>query len=131
MDSLQIRPLHQVMLPCLDLTLSVAFYRDTLGATILAEFPPGLAFFDLGGTRLLLERTDAPDPGEGALYFEVPDIEAACAALRQGGVALDSEPHHIHTDSSGTFGAGGVQEWMAFFRDPDGNVLALVERRTR
>ena len=49
--------------------------------------------------------------------------------LRERGVSFDSEPHLIHTDADGAFGAVGAQEWMAFFRDPDGNVLARAERR--
>lgn len=117
------------MLPCADRARSVAFYRDVLlGTRLIAEFPPQLGFFELAGIRLLLERTDAPESGESSLYFAVDAIDAACEELKQRGVSFDSEPHLIHTDAAGTFGAVGVQEWMAFFRDPDGNVLALAER---
>ena len=56
--SLRLAALRQVMLPCRDLERAVAFYRDTLGADLIARFPPGLAFFDLAGTRLLLEQHD-------------------------------------------------------------------------
>jgi hypothetical protein len=45
-------------------------------------------------------------------------------------VAFDSEPLRIHRDESGTFGPAGSEEWMAFFRDPDGNVLAIAARLT-
>lgn len=38
------------------------------------------------------------------------------------------EPHAIHRDDAGTFGEAGATEWMAFLRDPDGNVLALASR---
>ena len=54
--TLALETLHQVALSCADLARSVAFYRDVLGAKPIAQFePPGLAFFALGGTRLLLE----------------------------------------------------------------------------
>ena len=108
--------LHQVMLP----TRAVAFYRELLGAEPIAVLGDHLAFFDLGGPRLLLERSDAPTPA--TLYPEVDDTEAACAALRERGGTLDSEPHRIHTNADGTFGAAGTQEWMAFFCDPDGTI---------
>ena len=122
-----IRNLHQVMLPVTDFDRSVSFYRDVLGARLIARFdPPGLAFFALGDVRLLLEHGTAPSGN--CLYFAVPDIHAACAALQARGVAFDSQPHRIHRDDDGVFGAPGSEEWMAFFRDPDGNALALASR---
>lgn len=121
--------LHQVALGCADLARSVAFYRDTLGLAFIAEFDPaGLAFFRLGETRLLLERSDAPEPGSAVVYLRVGDIQAAYTNLRERGVRFDGEPHLIHRDADGTFGPPGREEWMAFFRDPDGNVLALAAR---
>ena len=108
---------------------SLAFYRETLGAHHVVTFdPPGLAFFQLGDTRLLLERSASPHAGDATLYFEVEDLGAAHEALVARGVVFDSEPHLIHRDADGTFGAAGTEEWMAFFRDPDGNSLALVSR---
>jgi methylmalonyl-CoA/ethylmalonyl-CoA epimerase len=48
--------IHQIALRGNDLDRSVEFYRNTLGTRFIARFdPPGLAFFDLDGTRLLLE----------------------------------------------------------------------------
>jgi len=124
-----ITSLHQAAVPARDLARSVAFYRDTLGLTLLAKFePPGLAFFALGETRLLVDAAAEAKPGGGVLYFRVADIHAAANELRARGVALDSGPHAIHSDDDGTFGAAGEEEWMAFFHDPDGNVLALASR---
>ena len=64
------------------------------------------------------------------LYFRVDDLAAAVAALRGRGVEMEQGPERIHRDDAGDFGELGAEEWMAFFRDPDGNVLALAERRT-
>jgi catechol 2,3-dioxygenase-like lactoylglutathione lyase family enzyme len=128
--SLALGPLQQVALPCADLARSVAFYRDLLGLRFIAQFdPPGLAFFALGELRLLLDRSDASKPGGSVLYFRVADIAAAHAELSTRGVAFDQPPHAIFADEAGTFGAAGETEWMAFFRDPDGNVLALASRQ--
>lgn len=109
-----------------DLDRSIAFYRDQLGAQFIAKFdPPGLAFFRFGDTRLLLEKNGRP----GTLYFRVDDIAEATAALRLRGVRFDSDPRMIHRDDGGLFGPAGAEEWMAFFRDPDGNVLAIVSQK--
>src|SRR5262245_2340481 len=117
------------MLSTADLERSVGFYRDVLGARLIARFdPPGLAFFQLGDVRLLLEHAASVAPSGSCLYFAVPDIHAACAALSARGVALDLQPHLIHRDDGGLFGQRGAEEWMAFFRDPDGHSLALASR---
>ena len=122
--------LLQVALGCKELDVSVEFYRDKLGADCIARFdPPRLAFFRLGGTRLLLEESPSPTAGSSVLYLSVSDIQLETLALQGRGVAFESGPHLIHTDTDGTFGEAGTEEWMAFFLDPDGNHLAIVERR--
>jgi len=117
---------HQIAQRADDLDRAVTFYRDILALPLIARFdPPGLAFFDLGGVRLLLER-GAP----GALiYLEVPDIAAAHRRLLDAGVRFVDEPHLIFRDEQGTFGDAGTEEWMTFLHDSEGNQLALVERR--
>jgi catechol 2,3-dioxygenase-like lactoylglutathione lyase family enzyme len=122
-------PLHQVGLSVDDLDAAVEFYRDRLGLRLIARFdPPGLAFFDLAGTRLMLGRNPAPAAGS-TLYLRVDDIDAAHAALAAGGLAFEHPPAAVHRDDAGQFGPAGQTEWMAFFRDPAGNLLALVGRR--
>jgi methylmalonyl-CoA/ethylmalonyl-CoA epimerase len=117
---------HQIAQRCEDLERAIAFYRDTLGLPLLASFdPPGLAFFDLGNTRLLIERGATA----ALLYLEVDDIAAARSRLIDAGVAFEDEPHMIHRDDVGTFGPKGTEEWMTFFRDSEDNLLCLVERR--
>lgn len=122
---------RQVAQPSRDLERSVAFYRDVLGAKHIATFdPPGLAFFDIGGVRLMLDAIPGAIEHEGSpLYFAVDDLEAAVAALREAGVEVEQEPTPINRDDAGHFGPPGSEEWMAFFRDPDGNVLAFSEIR--
>jgi len=118
--------LHQVALHVEDMDRAVAFYRDVLGLPLVARFdPPGLAFFDLGNVRLLLE-VGAP---ASLLYLEVDAIDATRSRLVDAGVTFVDEPHLIFADTEGTFGPPGTGEWMTFLRDPEGNLLALVERR--
>ncbi len=122
---------RQVAQRSTDLERSVAFYRDVLGASHIATFePPGLAFFDIGGVRLMLDAIPGAFEHEGSpLYFSVEDLDAAVAALREAGVAIEEAPTLINKDEAGNFGPAGAEEWMAFFRDPDGNILAFSEIR--
>ena len=118
--------LHQIALLAEDIEASVDFYRDKLGVRFVAKFdPPGLAFFEVGGTRLMLER-NAP---KGTLYFRVDDIDAAFEVLKARGVEFVDDPHLIHRDDEGLFGTTGEEEWMAFFNDPSGNLLAIASRK--
>ena len=118
--------LQQVAQRAEDFDRAVKFYRDTLGLPLIAQFdPPGLAFFGLDGVRLLIER-GAPS---ALIYLATDDIDARVESLRSAGVKIDSEPHMIFRDEEGTFGQPGVEEWMAFFRDSEGNLVGLVARR--
>lgn len=112
--------LGQVSLLVRDAAAAEAFYREVLGLRHLFTFGT-LAFFDLDGVRLFLgEPEDGTWRPGSVLYLRVPDIEAAHGALVARGVAFDAAPHLIHRHADGT------EEWMAFFRDPDTNQLALM-----
>jgi methylmalonyl-CoA/ethylmalonyl-CoA epimerase len=125
--SFALNKLHQVALLATDLDRSVAFYRDVLGLHYMDRYdPPGLAFFNLGsGVRLILSATSS----KATLYFLVDDIESAFRVLAQRGVSFLHKPSMIHRDDEGRLGKKGMEEWMAFFKDPSDNVLALVARR--
>jgi methylmalonyl-CoA/ethylmalonyl-CoA epimerase len=124
--ALDLRRLRQVALHAEDLDRAIAFYRDVLGLTFVARFePPGLAFFDLDGVRLLLEG-GAP---ASLLYLEVDDVVAAHAALGDAGVELVGEPHLIFRDDAGQFGPAGTEVWQAAFKDSEGNLVVLEEGR--
>lgn len=108
-----------------DLDRAVAFYRDVLGLPLLTRFdPPGLAFFDLGPTRLLLE-ANAPS---SLLYLRIDDLGSTIESLRSAGVTIESEPHVIHVDEDGLFGPVGLVEEMAFIRDSENNLVGLMAR---
>jgi methylmalonyl-CoA/ethylmalonyl-CoA epimerase len=119
------RRLLQVAQRVHDLDRAVRFYGDVLQLTFLGRFdPPGLAFFQLGETRVLL---DAAAP-TALLYVEVDDIEAEHQRLVGAGVTFERGPHLLHRHD-GTFAPAGLEEWMAFFHDSEGNLLAIAERR--
>ena len=120
--------LLQVAQRAADLDRAATWYAALLGAGPAATYdPPGLVFFDLDGVRLLLDRV-APT---ALHYFPVDDIEAAVARLRAGGTPVESEPHVIFSHADATLGPAGTDEWQAFVRDSEGNLVGLVEQRPR
>ena len=109
-----------------DLARATAFYTDLLGQAPTATYdPPGLVFFDLDGVRLLLEQGTSA----AMLYLEVADIDATIARLRDAGVEVVGEPHVIFGHADATLGPAGTDEWQAFVRDSEGNLVGLVEQR--
>lgn len=120
-------PLRQVSLSVEDQSRAVTFYRDVLGLPLIAEFGL-LAFFDVEGVRLLVTPREEGASGNSVLYFAVDDIHATKATLEERGVHFVDEPHRIFDDATGVFGEPGHSEWMTFFQDPEGNLLALSAR---
>ena len=109
----------QIAITVTDVDRAVAFYRDTLGMKFLFQVP-NLGFFDCGGVRLML--TPPEKPGESfssILYFKVAEIQSAYQTLKGRGVSFEGEPHLIAKMPD-------HELWMAFFRDPDKNMLALM-----
>jgi predicted enzyme related to lactoylglutathione lyase len=115
-----LRRIGQIYMRAVDLARATAFYRDTLSIPFLFEVPR-MAFFDLSGVRLMLGEPEgeAFDHPGSILYFDVPDLRAAHAELTGRGVAFDSGPHLIAD-------LGERELWMAFFKDSEGNQLALM-----
>ncbi len=129
-NELTIDGMHQVALTTTDVNLACEFYEGKLGLKKIAVFdPPGLAFFDLDGVRLSLMQKDEKEPSDSVIYFRVPDLDAAVDVLKQKSVNLEQEPELVFKDEEGQFGEAGEEEWMAFFCDPDGNLLALASRK--
>ncbi|MEZ5366558.1 MAG: VOC family protein [Bryobacterales bacterium] len=107
----------QIARPVRNVAEAAEFFGEKLGLPHLFTFGK-LAFFDCDGVRLFLEESE--ESGASILYFQVPDIQAAHAALEAKGVKFVQEPRMIHRHEN------GVEEWMAFFEDPQGRPLALM-----
>jgi methylmalonyl-CoA/ethylmalonyl-CoA epimerase len=118
--------LGQVAVNAKDVERAGAFYQDVLGLKLLFKAPPGLAFFDCGGVRLMLDRAEKPefDHPSSILYFVVPDIQTAHSKLKQNGVRFEDEPHLVAKLPAHDL-------WMTFFRDSEDNVLALMSEVAR
>jgi methylmalonyl-CoA/ethylmalonyl-CoA epimerase len=114
----------QVAMVVKDLPRAVTFYRDVLGMRFIFQAPPALAFFECNGVRLML---DAAAEGEfdhpgSILYFKVDDIDATYADLKSKSVEFLGAPHLIAK-------LPDHELWMAFFRDGEGNTLALMHEK--
>jgi methylmalonyl-CoA/ethylmalonyl-CoA epimerase len=103
---------------------AVAFYKDALGLKLLFEAPPGLAFFDCGGIRLMLSQPegDFKPGGSSVMYFRISDIEGTQKTLQLRGVSFVDDPHLIARMPD-------HELWMCFFKDPDGHMMALMEEK--
>ena len=114
-----LRRLAQVAVNVHDIERATAWYRDTLGLPYLFS-APSMAFFDIGGTRLMLALPVSPafDHPASILYYDVADIVAAHRTLAGRGVRFEREPHVVARLASSEL-------WMAEFRDSEGNALAL------
>ena len=104
-----------------DIERATAFYRDTLGMKHLFSAPPGLAFFDCAGVRLMLSLPAKPefDHPSSILYFNVDDIQAAHATLVERGVTFEEAPAFVAN-------MGTYDLWIAAFRDSEDNLMALM-----
>jgi catechol 2,3-dioxygenase-like lactoylglutathione lyase family enzyme len=123
--NLGITRLGQVSVNVHDVDRATTFYRDVLGLPLLFT-ASGMAFFDCGGVRLMLARPEKPEfdhPGS-VLYFAVPDIAAAHRQMLASGVGFEGEPHLIAKMPA-------YDLWMAFFRDSEQNLLALMSEVPR
>jgi predicted enzyme related to lactoylglutathione lyase len=111
----------QVAINAHDIDRATAFYRDTLGMKFLFSAPPGLAFFDCDGVRLMLSLPARPefDHPSSILYFDVADIQAAHSTLVERGVVFEEAPAFVAN-------MGTYDLWIAAFRDSENNVMALM-----
>ena len=127
------QPVHlseigQIALTVSDLARAKAFYKDILGMSLLYDAGT-MVFFQCGATRLMigLPEAGAPEVPENRsgtiLYFKVPDIQATVETLRSASVVFTQEPHSVAKTPT-------YELWMAFFKDPDENQLALMNEQT-
>ncbi len=103
---------------------TVEFYRDKLGLPLTMRPHPGMALFDCAGQSLLLSLPESGQPptvGGAVLYFDCEDIAASVRDMEARGVAFVSAPHRIAQ-------LPAYDLWMAFFEDPNKNLLALQMR---
>jgi methylmalonyl-CoA/ethylmalonyl-CoA epimerase len=116
---LNLSQIGQIALPVADVDRAEAFYEKVMGLRKLYRFGD-LTFFDCAGVRLLLEKAHDSFTPQGCIYFRCADITLAVKELERRGATFTSKPHLIaKMDDHDLF--------MAFFTDPDGHTLALMQ----
>jgi methylmalonyl-CoA/ethylmalonyl-CoA epimerase len=121
-DQASLARIRQIAITVQETERAVAFYRDVLGLRLLFQAPPGLAFFECGGVRLMLSKPEGEGTarvGTSVLYYVVGDIDAAHRLLVGRGVTFVQGPHVVVRMPDHDL-------WMAFFHDSEGNLLALM-----
>ena len=110
----------QIAITVRDLERATSFYRDTLELPFLFAVP-GMAFFDCGGVRLMLGSAESAEHQHAAsiIYYRVRDIHQSAGTLASRGAPMEREPHLVAPMPDHDL-------WMAFFRDMDDNLLALM-----
>ena len=109
-----------------DLEASLAFYHEVLGLEVARRDPDRIVFRCGGGTQLVLtESTVGTSDTQTQAAWRVPDIRAAIADLRARGVTIEEyvTPDPVTTDGVADMG----HSWAAWFIDPSGNALAIVQ----
>jgi len=112
-----------------DMDASRAFYRDTLGLPIVREDEERIVFACAAGTQVIISRsTVGTSDTQTQAVWRVPDIHAEVADLRARGVRIEqyTAPDPV-TDADGI--ADMDVQWAAWFLDPSGNVLSVIERK--
>lgn len=117
MENERLGSIGQIARTVSDIGAARIWYRDVLGLEPL--FDAGtMAFFDCGGTRLMLVEGEAGP--ESILYFRTGDLRGEFARLEAAGAKVASAPHRIHTHEDGS------EEWMGFVEDNDGRPIGLM-----
>lgn len=103
---------------------ALRFYGDVLGLKFLFSAGPDLAFLDAGGIRIMLTTPQGAGAvgANSTLYFTVTDIATVHAALVARGAASAREPQLAAKMPD-------HELWIGFLRDPDGNLVGLLEER--
>lgn len=115
----------QVAITVSDVDAALAFYREALGLPLLFRPNPNLAFLNAGGVRIMLSTPQgAGTIGHNSiLYFRVSDIESAHVAIVSRGAKSERDPQLAAKTAD-------FELWTSFLRDPDDNLMALMEEKT-
>ena len=118
----RVHGIRQVAITVADVDAALGFYRDALGLAFLFRAGPELAFLDADGVRIMLTTPQRAGVvgANSIVYFRVHGIAATHAAMLARGAAGEHEPHLAARMPD-------HELWTAFLRDPDGNLVGLME----
>src|SRR6476620_2964047 len=116
--------IRQIAITVSDVETALAFYRDVLGLTFLFRPSPNLVFLGAGSVRIMLSTPQgAGTIGHNSiLYFRVTNIAATHAAIVARGAKNERDPQLAARMPD-------HELWTGFVRDPDGNLVGLMEEK--
>ncbi len=114
----------QIAITVSDVAQATSFYRDVLGLKFLFAAGPNLAFLAAGSVRIMLSTAQGHgEPGKNStLYFRVVDVTATQAAMEARGARRERAPQLAAKMPD-------HELWIGFLRDPDGNLVGLMEEK--
>jgi predicted enzyme related to lactoylglutathione lyase len=120
----ELSEIRQIAITVSDVGTALPFYRDVLGLRFLFSPAPNLAFLAAGNVRIMLSTPQgAGSVGHNSiLYFKVTDIAGTHAAIVERGAKNERAPQF-------TAKMPDHELWVGFVRDPDGNLVGLMEEK--
>ena len=111
-----------------DIPAAKAFYTDTLGVEV-EDVMGGLALHLGGGAQAFVyPKEDHVPATHTVLNFIVDDVDAAVDRLSEAGVRFEQYGGEIATDDKGVARSPEGGPAIAWFKDPAGNTLSVVEQ---
>ncbi len=114
----------QIAITVSDVSQALVFYRDVLGLEFLFSPAPTLAFLRAGSVRIMLSTPQGAGAvgANSVLYFKVNEIENVFTAIAERGAQVERPPQLAAQMPDHAL-------WIGFVRDPDGNLVGLMEEK--
>jgi catechol 2,3-dioxygenase-like lactoylglutathione lyase family enzyme len=110
-----------------DAARAKTFYSDTLGLKFISQDDYAVVF-DANGTMVRVTTIAGHTPTEHTVVgWNVPDIRAVAAALTQAGIRFEKYSF-VEQDELGIWSSPDGRTQIAWFKDPDGNVLSIAQQ---
>jgi predicted enzyme related to lactoylglutathione lyase len=111
-------------IPVSDVARARRFYEQTIGLKVKEENQGGILYESGGGTVFLYKSAGAGTNRASTAYWRVDNVEAEVAELRKKGVKFEDYDMPGMKTENGILAGGGA----AWFKDPDGNILAIIKK---
>ncbi|HNO12418.1 MAG TPA: VOC family protein [bacterium] len=120
------KKLGQIAMHVKHLGVMEDFYKNTVGLLHLFTVQGRLSFFDLDGVRLMLgiAEPDEQTHSRPILYYKTSRLDEEYERLKNVGVVIVHPPHFVAPMPEHDL-------WMAFFKDPEGNIFGLMEEKSK
>jgi catechol 2,3-dioxygenase-like lactoylglutathione lyase family enzyme len=113
--------------PVSDLARARKFYEEKLGFTALESSDVGVMYESGKGTRFFAYKSAGAGTNEASTAFwDVPNLEAEVADLKKRGVVFEEYDNPGYKTVNSIATGGGVKS--AWFKDSEGNILAVAQR---